>query len=169
MVDHVATLLLNEGREAAVAAGCPWGVDPEFIPVRPGVAEAGFLSDLFSGADGVSGRARAIVSLVPFLEMPDMRRYAERFDRRSTMRPSASTPSGFSRAAASCGRGAPDIGACLSSRHAQGLFAHVGDDGVDAVLDELSSVFNGGFEAPHRFSALLYAVAERLDLERRGR
>lgn len=165
MINHIRTLLFNRNSEQAAEAA-PWRVDPSFVPLDQSGPESDVLSALFANARSDADRAMTVDFCMPFLEAPEFAGFFSSFDTRSTVVPRVGSPGSVSEFQSRSGTDDGGVvGRVVSSDSAQSVFRHTGDSVTDGSLDRLKAIFSDGMRTWRQFSAVLYAVVFRLDLQ----
>ena len=167
MVNHVRTLLLNEG---SATSGAPdWLVDQGFSKLNLTGALRDVYDIMFEGVSSVDGKVKRVDEIVPFVFAPEMSGFISKLDGRVTV-PTSPEVSSYTVASfyrTMTGGDFAFVDACLSSFSSHILFQHSGDIDVDSMLDELYVIKANSQETAKKFSACAVAVVLLMDLEYR--
>jgi hypothetical protein len=165
MVNHIRTLLLNEGS----SVNEPWYIDPTFHPVSLSGGALSVRKLIFPDSMSFDEKVGRVGAVMPFAMSAEMSSYRDMFDRRTTV-PDDERAAGASTVRmfydrmsdASCSF-VQDV---LSSPDRQLVFQHVGDANTDSVLDGLSDMSSHSFETSKQFSACLYGLLVKAEFAR---
>ena len=165
MVNHIRTLLLNEGS----SVNEPWYIDPSFHPVSLSGGALSVWKIIFPDGMASDRKAKRVGMLMPFVRSAEMSAYRGMFDGRTTVVDDGG-PVGTSTVrrfydmmSDSSDSFVQDV---LASPDRQLVFQHVGDANTDSVLDELSNMSRYSFETSKQFSACLYGLLVKAEFAR---